>query len=95
MGLLTETNAQYYSGQQVFTQPAVVNQVFNWTGDTDLIVALAGVSNTNFKVLVNNAPITYVASTPGASQYTLSAACLLYTSPSPRGLSTSRMPSSA
>ena len=74
MGLLTETNAQYYSGQQVFTQPAVVNQVFDWTGDTDLIVALAGVSNANFKVLVNNAPITYVASTPGASEYTLSAA---------------------
>jgi len=74
MGLLTETNAQYYSGQQVFTQPAVVNQVFDWTGDTDLVVALAGVSNTNFKVVVNNAPITYVASAPGASQYTLSAA---------------------
>ena len=74
MGLLTETNAQYYSGQQLFIQPAVVNQVFDWTGDTDLVIALAGVSNANFKVLVNNAPIAYVASTPGASQYTLSAA---------------------
>ncbi len=75
MGLLTETNAQYYSGQQLFTQPnPVVSQVFNWTGNTDLVVALAGVSNANFKVLVNNTPITYVASAPGASQYTLSAA---------------------
>ena len=74
MGLLTETNAQYYSGQQVFTQPnPVVSQVFNWTGDTDLVVALAGVSNTNFKVLVNNTAITYVASSPGANEYTLSA----------------------
>jgi hypothetical protein len=74
MGLLTETNAQYYSGQQLFTQPnPVVSQVFNWTGNTDLVVALAGVSNANFKVLVNNTPITYVASAPGASQYTLSA----------------------
>jgi len=75
MGLLTETNAQYYSGQQLFTQPnPVVSQVFNWTGNTDLVVALAGVSNANFKVLVNNTPITYVASAPGASQYALSAA---------------------
>ena len=74
MGLLTETNAQYYSGQQVFTQPnPVVSQVFNWTGDTDLVVALAGVSNTNFKVLVNNTAITYVASSPSANEYTLSA----------------------
>ena len=75
MGLLTETNAQYYSGQQVFTQPnPVVSQVFNWTGDTDLVVALAGVSNTNFKVLVNNIEITYVVSSPSANEYTLSAA---------------------
>ena len=75
MGLLTETNAQYYSGQQVFTQPnPVVSQVFNWTGNTDLVVALAGVSNANFKVLVNNIEITYVASSPSANEYTLSAA---------------------
>ena len=75
MGLITETNAQYYSGQQVFTQPnPVVSQVFNWTGNTDLVVALAGVSNANFKVLVNNIEITYVASSPSANEYTLSAA---------------------
>ena len=75
MGLLTETNAQYYSGQQVFTQPnPVVSQIFNWTGNTDLVVALAGVSNANFKVLVNNIEITYVASSPSANEYTLSAA---------------------
>ncbi len=60
MGLITETNAQYYSGQQVFTQPnPIVTQVFDWTGDTDLIVALAGVSNANFKVLKNNNELTF------------------------------------
>ena len=60
MGLLTETNAQYYSGQQVFTQPnPVATQVFEWTGDTDLIVALAGVSNANFKILKNNNELTF------------------------------------
>jgi len=60
MGLLTETNAQYYSGQQAFTQPnPVTTQVFDWTGDTDLIVALAGVSNANFKVLKNNNELTF------------------------------------
>ena len=36
-----------------------------------------------------------VADTPGHEQYTRNMACLLYTSPSPRDLSTSRMPSSA
>ena len=60
MGLITETNAQYYSGQQVFTQPnPVVTKVFNWTGDTNLVVALAGVSNANFKVLKNNNELTF------------------------------------
>ena len=60
MGLITETNAQYYAGQQLFTQPnPVVTQVFNWTGDTDLVVALAGVSNANFKVLKNNIELTF------------------------------------
>ena len=67
MGLLTETNAQYYSGQQVFIQPnPVVTQVFNWTGDTDLVVALAGVSNANFKVLKNNNELAFT------TQYTVS-----------------------
>ena len=75
MGLITETNAQYYSGQQVFSIPTPAVLIFNWTGDTDLTVALSGVSNTNFKVLVNNAPITYVPGVPsGAAEYTLSAA---------------------
>ena len=32
---------------------------------------------------------------PGASTVAIAASCLLYTSPSPRDLSTSRMPSSA
>ena len=67
MGLLTETNAQYYSGQQLFT--GVTGASFTWTGDTDLIVALAGVSNTNFKVLKNGTKLDYGTAT---SEYTAS-----------------------
>ena len=67
MGLLTETNAQYYSGQQLFT--GVTGASFTWTGDTDLIVALAGVSNTNFKVLKNGTKLDYGTATP---EYTAS-----------------------
>ena len=67
MGLLTETNAQYYSGQQLFT--GATGASFTWTGDTDLIVALAGVSNTNFKVLKNGTKLDYGTAT---SEYTAS-----------------------
>ena len=60
MGLITETNAQYYAGQQTITA-ASGQTIFNWTGDVSLVLAIAGVSNANFKVLKNNAeliPIT-------------------------------------
>jgi len=53
MGLLTETNEQYYAGQQTFVQPnPVVTQTFTWTGDTQL-VATTITTNTNFAVYKN------------------------------------------
>ena len=40
MGLITETNAQYYSGQQLFTSlNAVVNPTFTCTFDTSVVSA--------------------------------------------------------
>ena len=55
MGLLTETNQQYYGGQQVFTATGVAspNEKFTWTGDTVLLNTVAGVSNTNYSIFVN------------------------------------------
>ena len=55
MGLLTETNQQYYAGQQVFTATGVAspNEKFTWTGDTVLLNTVAGVSNTNYSIFVN------------------------------------------
>ena len=51
-GLITETNAQYYSGQQAFT--AILGQVnFVCTFNIDLVATIIGVSNTNFSVTVN------------------------------------------
>jgi hypothetical protein len=49
MGLITETNAQYYAGQQAFTN-SVNTGPYTWTGDTNLILS----PNPNFKVLKNN-----------------------------------------
>ena len=55
MGLLTETNQQYYGGQQVFTATGVnsPNEKFTWTGDTVLVNTVAGVSNTNYSITIN------------------------------------------
>tara|TARA_R110002020_G_scaffold179815_1_gene373544 strand:+ start:375 stop:1514 length:1140 start_codon:yes stop_codon:yes gene_type:complete len=56
MGLLTETNEQYYAGQQamVATGTASPNEVMSaWTGDTTL-VNTTSTTNTNFKVKLNN-----------------------------------------
>jgi len=49
MGLITETNAQYYAGQQAFTN-SVSTGPYTWTGDTNLTLS----PNPNFKVLKNN-----------------------------------------
>lgn len=66
MGLITETNAQYYSGQQTFT--GVTGTSFTWTGDTELIITTAS-TNTNFSVLKNGTELDYGAA---ASEYTAS-----------------------
>ena len=58
MGLITETNAQYYSGQQVLTN-LTVNTV-TWTGNVDLIITSNSLI-TNFKVLKNGNIIAYGA----------------------------------
>ena len=73
MVLLSETNEQYYAGQQA--QVAVLGQRdFIWTADTSL-VATTGTTNTNFKVLVDNVVWTEIPGTPlGGTQYQLSAA---------------------
>jgi len=54
MGLITETNAQYYAGQQKFLSSSYSNNKFPCTFDTDLTLTVPGVSNANFKVYVNN-----------------------------------------
>jgi len=54
-GLITETNAQYYAGQQAFVgDNATVD--FTCTFNTDLIATVNGVSNTNYSVTVNGVP---------------------------------------
>ena len=66
MGLLTETNEQYYAGHQTWAQPnPVVTQTFTWTGDTSL-VATTSTSNTNFAVYKNNVLLTVT------TEYTIS-----------------------
>jgi methylaspartate ammonia-lyase len=51
MGLLTETNQQYYDGQQTIT--ATAGQfTFVWTGDT-ILVGTTSTTNTNVKVYVD------------------------------------------
>jgi len=53
MGLINETNAQYYAGQQAFTN-SVSTGPYTWTGDTNLTLS----PNPNFKVLKNNVELT-------------------------------------
>ncbi len=69
MALLTETNEQYYAGQQAQVAGAGAT-TFTWTGDTTL-VATTGTTNTNFKVLVNNVVWTEVSVAPVGNQYQL------------------------
>ena len=80
MALLTQTNEQYYAGSQVFTVPAASTQsVFVWTGGgqrgTDLIGTVAGVSNTNFEVYIDNAIQT---EGPGVAEYQLTYELIYY-----------------
>ena len=71
MGLLTETNEQYYAGQQSWTQPnPVTTQIFTWTGDTRL-VGTTGTTNANFSVYKNNTLLNFTT-VPGTTEYTVS-----------------------
>ena len=67
MGLLTENNAHYYSGQQMYVQSTGTgtNVDIPWEGDV-VLIATTNVSNTNYRVTKNN-----IALTEGA-QYSLS-----------------------
>ena len=51
MGLLTETNQQYYAGQQLFTAAGGETQ-WTWTGDTTL-VGTTSTTNTNVEFYVD------------------------------------------
>ena len=53
MGLITETNAQYYAGQQEFLQTNSTNTDFQCTFDTNLIASVSNVSNPNFSVYLD------------------------------------------
>lgn len=78
-GLITETNAQYYSGQQGFIQTAVApfKTAFACNFNTDLANAVVGASNANYTVTVNggapgvftmtNNTITFSAAPPANS----------------------------
>ena len=68
MALLTETNEQYYAGEQSFIVPAVpTTGPYEWGGDTSL-VETTSTTNANFDVYKNNV----LLATP--ADYTLSAA---------------------
>jgi hypothetical protein len=65
MGLITETNAQYYSGQHIIQVPAIATNTFTFAGyDTDLVSAFDSAlthtsPNSNFNLY-------YIAPAPGS-----------------------------
>jgi hypothetical protein len=63
-GLITETNSQYYAGQQSFKGTGVADSLFTCTFNTDLVLTVAGVSNTNFSVTVDGVIATNYTFTP-------------------------------
>ena len=69
------------------------------TDGRDIFVHYSSISGDGYKTLNEGDPVTFdvVEGDKGlrAENVVAQAACLLYTSPSPRDLSTSRMPSSA
>ena len=59
MGLITETSAHYYSGQQGYVVPASGGvSTISWKGDKPLKPTIAGVQNSNYKVLKNSIVLT-------------------------------------
>jgi len=63
-GLITETNSQYYAGQQSFKGTGVADSLFTCTFNTDLVLTVVGVSNTNFSVTVDGVIATNYTFTP-------------------------------
>jgi len=59
MGLLTETNAQYYAGQQKFTSTGTgtPNETFTWTGQTEL-KDVQGAVPANYSITYDGAAAT-------------------------------------
>ena len=53
MGLITETNAQYYAGQQAFVGNGTAGPIIT-TFNTDLVSSFNNAPTSNFSVLVNN-----------------------------------------
>jgi hypothetical protein len=68
MALLNETNAQYYSGQQVFNHTGDPVSFLTCNFNTNLVGTIANVSNTNFSVTKNGILLTEGAT----NDYTLS-----------------------
>jgi len=66
MALLNETNAQYYSGQQVFNHTGADVDFLTCDFNTNLVGTIVNVSNTNFSVTKNGTLLTEV------TDYTLS-----------------------
>ena len=97
MSQITETNAQYYQGSQGFRGDVgnTAGQAFTTTFNTDLVFGSYDPTNENYAK--NNFKVyTSVTGLPGTfTEYTAAYTCLLYTSPSPRDVEESRMPSSA
>ena len=55
MGLITENNAHYYSGQQAYVSNANASNVsIKWVGDTILKPTIQGTQNSNYQVFINN-----------------------------------------
>ena len=76
------------------TDPTAVEQLFAAVGEVDVLVNNAGVSL--IRQVQDTTPEDYDALMGvNCKGVFLCSRCLLYTSPSPRDLSTSRMPSSA
>jgi hypothetical protein len=58
MALLNETNAQYYSGQQVFNHTGASVGFLTCNFNTNLVGTIVNVSNTNFSVTKNGTLLT-------------------------------------
>jgi len=55
MGLITENNAHYYSGQQAYISDSnALNVSIKWVGDTKLKPTIQGAQNSNYQVFINN-----------------------------------------